>query len=54
LQGNGDAETRAALSNLTDAELEALERAHEIGIDDATLAILEKIERFKHQARAAK
>lgn len=54
LQGNGDAETRAALSNLTDSELEALERAHEIGIDDATLAILEKIERFKHQARAAK
>jgi hypothetical protein len=46
--------TRAALANLTDAELDALERAHATGIDDETLAILEKIERFKHQARAAK
>ncbi len=52
--GGADDETRAALATLTDAELEALERAHENGIDDATLAILKKMERFKHQARAAK
>jgi hypothetical protein len=54
LQGNGDAETRAALATLTDAELDALERAHATGIDDETRAILEKMERFKQQARAAK
>ena len=54
LQGNGDAETRAALANLTDAELEVLERAHQTGIDDETRVILEKMERFKQQARAAK
>jgi hypothetical protein len=47
-------ETRAALANLTDAELDALERAHATGIDDETRAILEKMERFKQQARAAK
>ena len=54
LQGNGDAETRAALANLTDAGLEVLERAHQTGIDDETRVILEKMERFKQQARAAK
>ena len=54
LPDNSDAETRAALATLTDAELQLLERAHETGINDATLAILEKIECFKHQARAAK
>ena len=47
-------ETRAALATLTDAELDALERAHATGIDDETRAILEKMERFKQQARAAK
>jgi glucose-6-phosphate isomerase len=54
LRGNGDTETRAALATLTDAELDALERAHVTGIDDETRAILEKMERFKQQARAAK
>ncbi|MGC1860313.1 MAG: hypothetical protein WA733_04110 [Methylocystis sp.] len=54
LQGNGDAETRAALATLTDAELDALERAHATGIDDETRAILEKMGRFRQQARAAK
>jgi hypothetical protein len=49
-----DDETRAILPNLTDAELDALERAHATGIDDETRAILEKMERFKQQARAAK
>jgi hypothetical protein len=52
--GGTDDETRAALANLTDAELDALERAHATGIDDETHAILEKMERFRHQARAAK
>jgi len=54
LRGNGDAKTRAALATLDDGELDLLERAHATGIDDETRAILEKIERFKHQARAAK
>ncbi len=54
LDGGTDDETRAALATLADGELEVLERAHETGIDDETLAILQKIERFKHQARVAK
>jgi hypothetical protein len=47
------AASSAALATLTDAELEALERAHETGIDDATLIILWKFERHNRHAGLA-
>lgn len=49
-----DEETRASLAVITDDELSALIRAHDIGADENVLAILEKLECHKRHARLAK